>query len=105
MIRKFSDLDIMAFSGRGVCFPVEYLNIRGHAAGKNTTVPFWQVQDANFLHTDSSSTHGCEFKPDVSGAVASEDNFGWYSDVNVKFRCTAGDYSTTQWWFGGYLTK
>ena len=48
---------------------------------------------------------GCEFKPNVSSAVASEDNFGLYSDVNVKFRCTAGDYSTTQWWFGGYLTK
>ena len=29
---KFSDLDIMSFSGRGVCFPVEYLNIRGHGS-------------------------------------------------------------------------
>ena len=65
---------------------------------------FCQDQDREFLHTDSTFT-GCEFKPNVSSAVASEDNFGLYSDVNVKFRCTAGDYSTTQWWFGGYLTK
>ena len=101
---KFSDLDIMAFSGKGVCFPVEYVDIRGSTAGKGTTLPFFQGQDHEFLHTDSTFT-GCEFKPNVSSAVASEDNFGLYSDVNVKFRCTAGDYSTTQWWFGGYLTK
>ena len=101
---KFSDFDIMAFSGRGVCFPVEYVNIRGHAAGKDTTVLFWQVQDSGFLHPDSSSSHGCEFKPNVR-AVTSEDNFGLYSDVNVQFRCTAGDNSTTQWWFGGYVSK
>ena len=101
---KFSDLDIMAFSGKGVCFPVEHVDIRGSTAGKGTTLPFFQGQDREFLHTDSTFT-GCEFKPNVSSAVASEDNFGLYSDVNVKFRCAAGDYSTTQWWFGGYLTK
>ena len=80
------------------------VDIRGSTAGKGTTLPFFQGQDRKFLHTDSTFT-GCEFKPNVSSAVASEDNFGLYSDVNVKFRCTAGDYSTTQWWFGGYLTK
>ena len=101
---KFRDFDIMAFSGKGACFPVEYVDIRGSTAGKGTTLPFLQGQDHEFLHTDSTFT-GCEFKPNVSSAVASEDNFGLYSDVNVKFRCTAGDYSTTQWWFGGYLTK
>ena len=87
-----------------MCFSVEYVDIRGSTAGKGTTLPFFQGQDREFLHTDSTFT-GCEFKPNVSSAVASEDNFGLYSDVNVKFRCTAGDYSTTQWWFGGYLTK
>ena len=101
---RFRDFDIMAFSGKGVCFPVEYVDIRGSTAGKGTTIPFFQGQDHEFLHTDSTFT-GCEFKPNVSSAVASEDNFGLYSDVNVKFRCTAVDYSTTQWWFGGYLTK
>ena len=101
---RFRDFDIMAFSGKGVCFPVEYVDIRGSTAGKGTTLPFFQGQDREFLHTDSTFT-GCEFKPNVSSAVASEDNFGLYNDVNVKFRCTVGDYSTTQWWFGGYLTK
>ena len=98
---KFSDLDVMTFLGSGRCFPVEYVNIRGHAAGPGTTVQFWQVQDTYCLTTDSSVS-GCAFKA-KSGAVPSEDNFGFYGIINSKFRCTMGDDSTTQWWFGGYL--
>ena len=98
---KFSDFDIMTFLGYGKCHPVEYVNIRGHAAGGGATVQFWQLQSQYFLHIDSSFS-GCAFKPNT-GAVPSEDNFGYYNSVNVNFRCTAGDDATTQWWFGGYV--
>ena len=70
---KFSDFDIMTFLGVGKCFPVEYVNIRGHAAGSGTTAQFWQIYNVNFLHIDSGKS-GCGFKPNA-GAVPSEDNF------------------------------
>ena len=98
---KFSNFDIMTFLGYGKCFPVEYVNIRGHAAGNGTTAQFWQDQSTYTLHIDSSVA-GCAFKPNA-GAVYSEDNFGYYDKINTNFRCTAGDDATTQWWFGGYL--
>ena len=98
---KFSQLDIMAYLGRGRCFTVDYVNIRGHAAGSGTTAPFWQILDIGFLHIDSSHTR-CTFKPNA-GSVRSEDNFGYYGNINANFRCTSGNDATTQWWFGGYL--
>lgn len=100
---KFSNFDIMAYLGHGQCFPVDYVNIRGHAAGSGTTARFWQVHNTYMLHIDSSHT-GCGFVP-TAGAAPSEDNFGFYHDVNTGFRCTTGPYSTTQFWFGGYLAE
>lgn len=97
---KFSDFDIMTYVGRGQCFPVDYVNIRGHA-GSDTTAQFWQVQDLHLVHINSPST-GCAFKPN-EGAVPSEDNFGFYREYNKNFRCTMGYDQTTQWWFGGYM--
>ena len=97
---KFSDFDIMTFQGNGQCFRVDYVNIRGHAAGAGTTAQFWQGI-GYLLHIDSSRT-GCAFKPNA-GAVPSEDNFGHYHSVNRNFRCTMGNDQTTNWWFGGYI--
>ena len=98
---KFSDFDIMTFIGSGQCFRVDYVNIRGHAAGSGTTAQFWQGI-GSFLHIDSSNT-GCAFKPNA-GSVRSEDNFGSYADAfNRNFRCTMGNDQTTNWWFGGYI--
>ena len=55
------------------------------------------------LHIDSTHTH-CQFKTAKSSAASSEDNFGCYGDgISNKFRCTQGDQSTTQWWFGAHL--
>ena len=99
---KFSDFDIMTFLGDGRCFPVDYVNIRGHAASV-TTAQFWQVQDRYPIHIDSQST-GCSFKPNA-GAVPSEDNFGYYGRFNKNFRCAMGDDQTTQWCFGGYMAN
>lgn len=73
------------------------INIRGHK-GIYLTVPFWQY-DGQGLHTDSSRTN-CQFTAAKSDAVTEEDNFGFYGNFNSNFRCTQGDQSTNQYWFG-----
>lgn len=98
----FKDFDIVNFLGTGVCKKVEYINIRGHI-GIHVTVPFWASANSYFLHTDSTVTK-CQLNAS-SGAVSSEDNFGFYGNFNTKFRCTEGSRSTTQWWFGGHLWR
>ena len=96
---KFTDFDILTFSGDGICKKVEYVNIRGHQCAQCTS-KWWQGRYG--LHTDSSQT-GCQFVP-IQGSISSENNFGSYSrSFNKKFRCSAGPLSTTNWWFGGYL--
>ena len=59
---------------------------------------FGCILGAYILHIQSTGTH-CSFKMN-QGAVGSEDNFGYYVSPNPKFRCTATDADTTQWWFG-----
>ncbi|KAK3748887.1 hypothetical protein QZH41_009158 [Actinostola sp. cb2023] len=50
-----------------------------------------------------SSTFICQFDGRI-GSVVSEDNFGHHcTNANPKFRGTANDDSTTEYWFGGYL--
>lgn len=100
---SFSNNDIMGFLGHGQCLLVDYVNIRGHAAGPGTKARFWQVHNTYMLHIDSSHT-GCGFVP-TAGSSASEDNFGFNQAFNTNFRCNGGDFSTTQWWFGGYLAE
>ena len=88
--------------GERQCKKVEYVNIRGHV-GTDLTAPFWQKLNTWTLHIDSTHTH-CQFKTAKSSAASSEDNFGCYGDgISNKFRCTQGDQSTTQWWFGAHL--
>ncbi|KAL9953355.1 hypothetical protein ACROYT_G040761 [Oculina patagonica] len=101
---KFSDFDIMTYHGSGNCLPVDYVNIRGHAAGSGTTVRVWQRQSTWILTTDSHYPGSCAFKPNA-GSVSSEDNFGFYYTVNSNFRCTMGNDQSTNWWFGGYMTE
>ena len=96
---NFKDFDIMAWLGNAVCKAVDYVNIRGHKA-EHSQANFWQTKGSYHLHIESSAAH-CAFKPN-QGAVGSEDNFGFYLNPNPKFRCTASDADTTQWWFGGY---
>ena len=99
---NFKDFNIVDFLGNGECKRVEYVDIRGHN-GTNLKVPFWQQKNSWILHVISKS-HRCEFSASV-GAVDSEDNFGFYAEMNQKFRCTQADNSTTQWWFGAHLKK
>ena len=94
---KFVDFDVVNFLGDNVCKRVEYVNIRGHQCS-DCYVPWWQVVNINFLHTDSEAKT-CGFNPS-RGAVHTEDNFGYYGTVNSNFRCTADSNATTNWWFG-----
>lgn len=100
----FQDLNVVDYSGEGKCKKVEYINIRGHV-GIHQTVRFWQgtVKSGkkNFLHIDTTILPLCEFQ--VKDAIGNEDNFGLYGTLNHKFRCTHGDHSTTQWWFGAHI--
>ncbi len=97
---KLVDFDVINFIGGDVCKRVEYVNIRGHQCN-DCDVPWWQYNNAHFLHTDSSYST-CGFDP-TQGAVSSEDNFGSYFAVNPNFRCTADGSATTNWWFGGNI--
>ena len=94
---KFADFDIMTFTGSGVCKHVEYVNIRGHQCVQ-CNAKWWHDVGPHF----DSSAGGCQFVA-TTGALSSEDNFGLYSVVNNKFRCSSTTSSTTNWWFGGYL--
>ena len=98
---KFSDLDIITQDFGGRCSPVDYVNIRGHAAGSGTTASFHQYKNLYPCHIQSASS-GCTFRNNVE-TVSSEDNFGYHGTINKNFRCTMTDDSTTQWWFGGYM--
>ena len=95
---KFVDLDVINFLGSNVCKTVEYVNIRGHQCN-NCNVPWWQSISSYCIHTDSSYTT-CTFDA-TQGAGTGEDNFGFNSNVNYNFRCTADASATTNWWFGG----
>ena len=97
---KFSEFDMMTFTGYGICKKVEFISLRKHTAS-HTMAQFWQPEKVYFLHIDSASA-GCSFKPNAD-AVSSEDNFGYYSSINRKFGCTSGPESLTQYWFGGYM--
>jgi hypothetical protein len=96
---KVSDIDPIVYSGGGTCAKVEYINIRGHV-GVGVTVPFWNTNAFHF-HTDSSAKL-CEYDA-TSGAVPSEDNWGYYQARNNGFRCTSSDDATTQFWYGDYI--
>lgn len=97
---KFSDFDIMVYAESYNCKPVEYINILGNVGGSGTTIAFWQAPANYFLHIDSSSA-GCEFGPIAGPRV---DYFRYYGDgLSSEFQCSQSNYTSTQWWFGGYL--
>jgi hypothetical protein len=98
-----SSLDILSFTGGGVCRQMEYVNIRGNTCSDCNTA-WWQAS-GQALHVDSGGDH-CSTMPNIgSGAASSEDNFGYYgagnlANTNSNFACTATSSATTQYWFG-----
>jgi len=96
---NFVDFDIISFLGTKTCKKVDYINVRG--IGGHTSATFWQNENKELLHTDTSYG-SCEFDA-RAGSKSSEDNFGFYGITNDAFRCTSGPSATTQYWFGSYI--
>ncbi|XP_067026106.1 uncharacterized protein [Acropora muricata] len=96
---KTTELNILLLKV-GTCVTLEYINIRGHE-GYNSSV--MMNQEHWHLHTDSyDGGDVCPFNGAKNGSIGGkgEDNFGYYYTVNRLHRCSSGDDSTTQWWFG-----
>ena len=81
----------------GSCKRIKYVNIRGTSC-KDCTAKFFQ-SSTQFLHIDSSRSTTCTFQTQ-QGAATSEDNFGFYKNINPNFTCSSHADSTTSWWFG-----
>ena len=95
---KLTEISILSFSAVDlICKKYEYINIRGISC-MSCTGPLAQ-KDAWHAHIDSCYDYGCDIDQ-VKGATSSEDNFGFYLDINPAHRCTARQDSTTQWWLG-----
>ncbi|XP_015766444.1 PREDICTED: uncharacterized protein LOC107345255 [Acropora digitifera] len=96
---KTTELNILLLKSYK-CVTFEYINIRGYEA-YNPSVSMIQVHE--HLHTDShkGGIH-CSFDSAKNGSIggSGEDNFGLYGTVNHLHRCSSGNSSTTQWWFG-----
>ena len=86
---------------KDVCRPYEYVNIRGNEC-VNCTARTWYKKGDYPLHIDSYLQDGCDFDGSkIDAALNFEDNFGWYDEINPKFRCTSSENDTTQIWIGG----
>jgi|GEM_PF-1153718 len=93
---EHADVRLTTFSGTGVCFPSVAANIRGHGC-TGCTVPLWQAAGTYHLVTDSYLST-CGARPWNTGAVYSEDNFGYYGVHSTAFSCVATGNSTTNYW-------
>ena len=100
---SFEDFDIIRVmpSVTSSCQKYELVNIRGNECA-NCTAATWYRKGFYPFHIDSASRgHACDFDGTRSGdVVSSEDNFGYYSSFNQKFRCTSSSEATTQFWVG-----
>eukprot|EP01083_Nonionella_stella_P025968 71507_1 len=80
------------------CFHVESVNIRGHECA-DQTVNFWSLSEEMHFHINSDQCF-CECCPWNNGSILNEDNFGFYSNINPNFSCSADEDSTTNYWIG-----
>eukprot|EP01083_Nonionella_stella_P302073 1039957_1 len=81
------------------CYHIKQANIRGYQC-KDDVGNFWS---GGHFHTQSYSCFCggcCSWQ---SGAVYSEDHFGWYKFTNPLFSCTADSGSTTDYWIGSIV--
>ena len=83
----------------GTCFQFELVNIRGNECS-NCTLSLWNQKGSYSLHRDNT-LNVCDFNGEA-GSKPSEDNFGYYVDVNLSHRCSSNASSTTQFWLGGH---
>ena len=95
---KTTDLNILQLNSYP-CVKMEYIYIRGYDC-YNCTAQIGQGINSH-LHTDSGyNVKPCQFTSARDSSVTAEDNFGYYNKINPLHRCTSGNDSTTQWWFG-----
>ncbi|KAL9963769.1 hypothetical protein ACROYT_G027309 [Oculina patagonica] len=80
------------------CRTYEVINIRDIEC-KECTAGTWQKGEMWHINSELSASAGCQFNGQA-GAVRYEQNFGFYDHVNVNFRCTSSQTSTTQHWIG-----
>lgn len=98
---EFAQFDLLTFRAGRACKQVEYINIRGHACQQCTTA--WG-QKGNLFLTHRSDVNACD-RGATPDHINSEQAFGRYKKgLNPEFRCTAGDSSTTNYWFGSRAT-
>ena len=97
------DYDVMEepLTSDVLCKRYEFVNVRGNQCMNCTawTVAFTQ-RPPIVLSYLSHQVGSCEFDGRPNGGIRSEHNFGFYGNPNPAFRCSATDYSTTQYWFG-----
>ena len=100
-LEDFDIVKVTPMVGHG-CQKYELVNIRGNECA-NCTAATWYLKGTFPLHVDSDyQLLHCDFDGHQSGdVVPSEDNFGFYHNVNSEFRCTSSLEATTQFWFGG----
>ena len=97
---KTTDLNFL-LPPQDSCEKMEYISIRGYDC-YNCTARIYQTINWQ-LHFDSYYIDPCQFTIPNNDAVqlpGGEDNFGYYETINPLHRCTSGNDSTTQWWFG-----
>ena len=99
----FDNLDPMTFNN-AECKKITYVNIRGSYCSDCT---IWVHQDdrKDFVFNGWWGQYGaspkCQFV--VASGVTSSESFGLYDFVDTAHRCSKGQDSTTQYWFGASL--
>ena len=97
------DYDVMEepLTSEVLCKRYEFINIRGNQCINCTALTVFFPDKSPFVLSYLSAQDGsCDFDGRPNGAIADEENFGHYLYPNPAFRCSAGDDSTTQYWFG-----
>lgn len=98
---EFEQFELLTFKANRHCKQVEYMDVRGHACQQCTAA--WGQDKDDFLTHRSDVANGCD-RSKTPQNVNGEQTFGRYKKGrNPKFRCTAGDSATTNYWFGSRL--
>ncbi|XP_032230694.1 uncharacterized protein LOC116614147 [Nematostella vectensis] len=101
LIARLSEYDVMTPGVYGQCVNVESVIIRNQSCS-GCTVGIYQAQNSVHICLDTTH-HSCSFNP--TGAVESEDSFGFYGFTNPESTCCSSQEATTQWWLGHELTN
>ena len=93
----FTDFDLMS-DFWGECKKVSHISVMGQSCSECTAQ--WSQRNNATPHIAAVQDDLCDIKSDKSGY----NYFGSYSSYNPKFRCTESPDSTTNYWFGSYVS-